>query len=152
RGRCPRQNCNFAHGEAELRRFGGSFHEFFVQAIAFQGLLSGGGKKKGKGRSERRHRKKQHTDGESDVSDSFKGSDGPEDRKKEDKTSSYDEKDGLEEQKVDEAHKLSSRIADLESQLSKEQEDCRRTTSKIKKFIKAHGRYMKAQEELKRQV
>lgn len=48
--------------------------------------------------SERRHRKKQHTDGESDVSDSFKGSDGPEDRKKEDKTSSYDEKDGLEEQ------------------------------------------------------
>ncbi|RWW12613.1 hypothetical protein BHE74_00019477 [Ensete ventricosum] len=126
--------------------------------------------------SERRHRKKQHTDGESDVSDSFKGSDGPEDRKKEDKTSSYDEKDGLEEQlkqlqldiemlddhksqlvifleeKVDEAHKLSSRIADVESQLSKEQEDCRRTTSKIKKFIKAHGRYMKAQEELKRQV
>ncbi|CAL9083020.1 unnamed protein product [Musa acuminata var. zebrina] len=209
RGRCPRQNCNFAHGEAELRRFGGSFHgrrdhrsgdlrdkldrrhsphrrlspdrdARGYHTFRYQKPIS---RDRGYSlsrspvrRSERRHRKKQHTDGESDVSDSFKGSDGPEDRKKEDKTSSYDEKDGLEEQlkqlqldiemlddhksqlvifleeKVDEAHKLSSRIADLESQLSKEQEDCRRTTSKIKKFIKAHGRYMKAQEELKRQV
>ncbi|RZS02820.1 hypothetical protein BHM03_00032899 [Ensete ventricosum] len=26
RGRCPRHSCNFAHGEAELRRFGGSFN------------------------------------------------------------------------------------------------------------------------------
>ncbi|CAL9192763.1 unnamed protein product [Musa hybrid cultivar] len=207
RGRCPRQNCNFAHGEAELRRFGGSFHgrrdhrsgdlrdkldrrhsphrrlspdrdARGYHTFRYQKPIS---RDRGYSlsrspvrKSERRHRKKQHTDGESDVSDSFKGSDGPEDTKKEDKTSSYDEKDGLEEQlkqlqldiemlddhksqlvifleeKVDEAHKLSSRIADLESQLSKEQEDCRRTTSKIKKFIKAHGRYMKAQEELKR--
>lgn len=48
--------------------------------------------------SERRHRKKQHTDRESDVSESFKASDGPEERKKEEKISSYDDKDGLEEQ------------------------------------------------------
>lgn len=26
RDRCPRHSCNFAHGEAEIRRFGGSFN------------------------------------------------------------------------------------------------------------------------------
>ncbi|KAG6475751.1 hypothetical protein ZIOFF_064980 [Zingiber officinale] len=127
-------------------------------------------------RSDRRHRKKHRTDGESDFSESFKASDGSEERKKEDKVPSYDDKDDLEEQlrqlqldiemlddhksqleslldeKINEAHKLSTRMEDLESQLNKEQEDYKRITSKIKKFIRAHGRYIKAQEELKRQV
>ncbi|WOL18813.1 zinc finger CCCH domain-containing protein 13 [Canna indica] len=204
RGRCPRPSCNFAHGEAELRRFGGSFngrrdhrngdlrdkldrrhspyrrpspgrdarahHTFRHQKPVSRDR----GSSLSRSPVRRRHRKKQHTDGESDVSESFKASDGPEDRKKGEKGSSYDDKDGLEEQlkqlqldlemlddhksqlelfldeKVDEAHKLSSRIEDLESQLNREQEDCRRITSKIKKFIRAHGRYVKAQEELKR--
>uniref|UniRef100_A0A804INU9 Uncharacterized protein n=2 Tax=Musa acuminata subsp. malaccensis TaxID=214687 RepID=A0A804INU9_MUSAM len=122
-------------------------------------------------RSERRNRKKQHMNRESDVSESSEVSDGPEDRKREEKASSYDDKDGLEEQirqilldiemlddhksqleifldeKADEAYKLFSQIEELESQINKEQENCRRITSKIKKFIKAHGWYIKAQEE-----
>ncbi|XP_065025736.1 zinc finger CCCH domain-containing protein 13-like [Musa acuminata AAA Group] len=108
---------------------------------------------------------------ESDVSESSEVSDSPEDRKREEKASSYDDKDGLEEQirqilldiemlddhksqleifldeKADEAYKLFSQIEELESQINKEQENCRRITSKIKKIIKAHGWYIKAQEE-----
>lgn len=120
-------------------------------------------------RGERRHKKKQHMDGETDDSGSHKISD---DHKREDKVPSYDEKneeqlkqlhseiERLEdrksqveiflEEKVDEVNKLSKRNEELEIQLNKEQEDCKRITSKIKKFVRAHGRYLKAQEELKR--
>ncbi|XP_074567569.1 zinc finger CCCH domain-containing protein 13-like isoform X2 [Curcuma longa] len=206
RGRCPRQSCNFAHGEAELRRFGGSFSRRDVRSADLRDKLdrrysphrrvSPGrvpraqhsfryqkpiSRDRGSSlsrspirRSDRRHRKKHRTDGESDFSESFKASDGSEERKKEDKAPSYDDKDDLEEQlrqlqldiemlddhksqleslldeKINEAHKLSTRIEDVESQLNKEQEDYKRITSKIKKFIRAHGRYIKAQEELKR--
>jgi len=97
-----------------------------------------------------------------------------EDRKKEDRHSSGDEKDDIEaqlkqialdmkalhedkskvqmklDQKIDEAGILSTRVDDLELQLNKEKQDCERMTSKIKKLVKAHGRYMKAQEDLKR--
>jgi DNA repair exonuclease SbcCD ATPase subunit len=52
--------------------------------------------------------------------------------------------------KIEEAHKLSSRVDDLELQLNEAKEDCQRMASKTKKVIKAHGRYMKAQEDLKR--
>jgi hypothetical protein len=52
--------------------------------------------------------------------------------------------------KIEEVHKLSSRVDDLESQLNEAKEDCQRMSSKTKKVIKAHGRYMKAQEDLKR--
>lgn len=48
--------------------------------------------------SERRHRRKQHLNGQSDVSGSLKNSDGADDHIKEGKVSSYDEKDVLEEQ------------------------------------------------------
>ncbi|XP_042433787.1 zinc finger CCCH domain-containing protein 13-like isoform X3 [Zingiber officinale] len=207
RGRCPRQSCNFAHGEAELRRFSGSFsgrrdlrsadlrdkldrrysphrrvspgrvpraqHSFRYQKPISRDRGSSLSRSPIR-RSDRRHRKKHRTDGESDFSESFKASDGSEERKKEDKVPSYDDKDDLEEQlrqlqldiemlddhksqleslldeKINEAHKLSTRMEDLESQLNKEQEDYKRITSKIKKFIRAHGRYIKAQEELKR--
>jgi hypothetical protein len=52
--------------------------------------------------------------------------------------------------KINEASKLSSRIADLESQLNDEKEACERMASKTKKLIKAHARYVKAQDDLKR--
>ncbi|CAN6237203.1 unnamed protein product, partial [Urochloa humidicola] len=45
---------------------------------------------------------------------------------------------------------ISSRVNDLDLQLRKEKEECHRMTSKIKKFLKAHARFLKAQEELKR--
>nr|XP_010931837.1 zinc finger CCCH domain-containing protein 13 [Elaeis guineensis] len=210
RGRCTRQSCNFAHGEAELRRFAGSFsgrreyrngnlrgkldrrhspHRRYSPVRDARGHHSYHSHKsishdRGSShsrspikRSERRYRKKQRMDGESDVSGSFNISDGSEDIKKGDKVSFYNERIDLEEQikqiqldiemlddhksqleifleeKVDEAQKLSSRIEDLDSKLNKEQEDCKRCHfdyCKIKKFIKAHRHHMKAQEEMKR--
>uniref|UniRef100_A0A0A9D413 Uncharacterized protein n=1 Tax=Arundo donax TaxID=35708 RepID=A0A0A9D413_ARUDO len=54
------------------------------------------------------------------------------------------------EKKMEEVSKLSSIVHDLESQLNEVKEDCQRMTSKTKKVVKAHGRYMKAQEDLKR--
>jgi len=53
-------------------------------------------------------------------------------------------------EKNDGVHKISSRVNDLELQIRKEKEECHRMTSKMKKFIKAHARFLKAQEELKR--
>ncbi|KAI4970415.1 hypothetical protein ZWY2020_001329 [Hordeum vulgare] len=122
-------------------------------------------------KSERRPKKK--VDGEkSDSSGSFNTSEN-EDRKKDDRRSSSDEKDDGEAQlkqialdmkalhedksklqmildkKIDEAGIISGRVDDLESQLNKEKEDCERMTSKIKKLIKAYGRYVKAQDDLK---
>ncbi|XP_020268753.1 zinc finger CCCH domain-containing protein 13 isoform X2 [Asparagus officinalis] len=125
-------------------------------------------------RSEREYRRKQHVDGESDRSESLKASDGAENPKKQDKVSTYDKNCDFEEQlkqvqsdivrleehksqlknfleeKIVEEHKLSGRIEDLEIQLNKEQEDCKRITSRIKQFVRAYGRYLKAQEELTR--
>ncbi|KAG6520100.1 hypothetical protein ZIOFF_017132 [Zingiber officinale] len=150
RGRCPRQSCNFAHGEAELRRFGGSFsgRRDFRSADLRDKL----------DRSDRRHRKKQRTDGGSDQSESFKASDDSEVRKKGGKDPSYNEKDDLEEQlkqlqldiemlddhkyqleglldeKINETHNLSTRIEDLESQLHKEQDDCKRSQTRLQKI------------------
>ncbi|RZS02819.1 hypothetical protein BHM03_00032898 [Ensete ventricosum] len=51
--------------------------------------------------SEKRNRKKQHMNRESDVFESSEASDGPEDRKTEEKPSSYDDKNDLEEQVLD---------------------------------------------------
>ncbi|CAI0550551.1 unnamed protein product [Linum tenue] len=56
----------------------------------------------------------------------------------------------LVEEKVEEADSLNSRIEELESQLSREKEECKRITSKIKKFIRAQKRYVRDQDELKR--
>ncbi|XP_037465178.1 zinc finger CCCH domain-containing protein 13-like isoform X3 [Triticum dicoccoides] len=126
-------------------------------------------------KSERRSKKE--VDGEkSDSSGSFNTSEN-EDRKKDNRHSSSDEKDEKDDgeaqlkqialdmkalhedksklqmildEKIDEAGILSGRVDDLESQLNKEKEDCERMTSKIKKLIKAYGRYVKAQDDLKR--
>ncbi|OAY63533.1 Zinc finger CCCH domain-containing protein 13 [Ananas comosus] len=168
KGRCSRPTCNFAHGEAELRRFAGSFDG--RRDYRSGDLRDKLDRRHSPHRSDRRHRKKQVTDGESDASGSLKFSDSNKDKRGE-KLTSYNERDDLQEQlkhieldvemlddeksqleglleeKVEEAHKLSTVIEDLELQLSKEQEECKRITSKLKKFIKAHGRHMKAQEE-----
>ncbi|KAK8921838.1 Zinc finger CCCH domain-containing protein 13 [Platanthera zijinensis] len=206
RGRCPRQNCSFAHGDAELRRFSGSFngkrdyrssdlrdrldrrpsptrryspgrdgrsyHAFRRKPFSHDrgSSLSRSPIR----RSERRPKKKQSIDGESDISGSHKLSDADEATRKENNVSTFDGKAIYEEQlreaksdieklddhkahleiflekKFDEVHILSSKIEDLEMQLNKEQEDCKRTNLKIEKFFKAYGRYIKAQEELKR--
>ncbi|XP_010267784.1 PREDICTED: zinc finger CCCH domain-containing protein 13 [Nelumbo nucifera] len=207
RGHCARQSCSFAHGDAELRRFSGSFNgrrdnqssdlrdkldrrhspqrryspvrdargrrAFRSQKqISYdRGFSTSRSPAK---RSKKRQKKKQYLDGQSDISGGLKISEGAEDRVKEGKHGSSDSKDALEEQlkqvqldidmlddhkcqlqidldeRVQDAVSLSSRIEELELQLSKEQEDYKRVTSKIKKFIKAHTRHSRAQEELKR--
>ncbi|KAK3152191.1 hypothetical protein QOZ80_2BG0155680 [Eleusine coracana subsp. coracana] len=123
-------------------------------------------------KSERRHEKKPD-DGETNSSRSLSVSDNNDDRKK-DKFSSGDDKEDhkkdlklikedlellrddksrleiILEEKNAEVRKIFSRINDLDLQLKKEKEECHRMTSKMKKFIKAHGRFLKAQDELKR--
>ncbi|KAJ4982207.1 hypothetical protein NE237_033044 [Protea cynaroides] len=207
RGRCPRESCSFAHGDAELRRLSGSFHgrrdnlgsdlrDKLDRRPSPQRRFSPRRDARGHQtfraqkwtaydrdyspsrspteRSKKRGGKRQHLDGRSDISGSLEVSDDAEDRVKEGKRTSHNSKNVLEEklkqvqldidmlsesksqleifleEKVQEADSLTSRIDELESQLSKEQEDCKRTTSKIKKFIKAHNRFSRAQEELKR--
>ncbi|KAL6888704.1 hypothetical protein ACP4OV_009730 [Aristida adscensionis] len=123
-------------------------------------------------KSERRHEKKPD-DGDTNSSRSLSVSDDNDDRKK-DKFSSGEEKEDHEKQlkqirqdmellREDKAHlevtldektfevrRIASRVNDLDVQLRREKEECHRMTSKMKKFIKAHNRFLKAQEELKR--
>lgn len=54
------------------------------------------------------------------------------------------------EERVQESDSLTSKIQDLETQLCKEKEECKRISSKIRKFIKEHNRHSKIQDELKR--
>ncbi|KAK4762248.1 hypothetical protein SAY87_030132 [Trapa incisa] len=49
-----------------------------------------------------------------------------------------------------EADSLVSKIQELEGQLHKEKKECRRINSRIKKFIKAHHRYSRLQDDIKR--
>lgn len=123
-------------------------------------------------KSERKH-SKSPDGGKTDSSESFRTSD-DEDRGKDERYLSNDEKNGSEskmkqmhldmealredksrleailEKRTDEERKLYSRVEDLELQLNKERDDCQRMTSKTKKLIKAHARCIKAQEDLKR--
>ncbi|XP_059661052.1 zinc finger CCCH domain-containing protein 13 isoform X2 [Cornus florida] len=125
-------------------------------------------------RSDRKHRKRQQLDGQSDFSGSGKISDSTGDRVKDKNILSSETKDILEEQlrqvqldiamlddhksqleiyleqRVQEEDSLTSKVQELEMQLSKEKEECKRITSKIKKFTKAHNRYSRIQDELKR--
>ncbi|KAM1240001.1 hypothetical protein ACFX2J_045368 [Malus domestica] len=195
RGRCARQSCSFAHGEAELRRFsGGSFHG---------GRDSGGDDLRD--RLDRRHspqrsyspernirgrhilreyspsrslererkRRKKHLDGQSDFSGSLRISNEAEDEAKEAniKLSStgvlevqlkqlQSEIDMLDnrksqlgvhlEEKSQEVDSLTSKIKELEAQLYKEKEECKRISYKVNKFVKAHSRHSKIQDQLKR--
>ncbi|KAL6873744.1 hypothetical protein ACP4OV_013826 [Aristida adscensionis] len=124
------------------------------------------------GRGEKKHTKSLDG-GKTDSSESFRTSDN-DDREKDERYSSDGEKIDREaklkqiqldmealnedkskletilEKKVEEVRKLCNRADDLELHLNKEKEDCQRMTYKTKKLIKAHMRYKKAQEELKR--
>nr|CAB3445678.1 unnamed protein product [Digitaria exilis] len=123
-------------------------------------------------KSERRHEKKAD-DGQTNSSRSLSVSDNNDDRKKETLLSGDDNEDQeiqlkqirqdmellredkshleiILDEKTAEARRISSRVNDLDLQLRKEKEECHRMTSKIKKFLKAHARFLKAQEELKR--
>ncbi|XP_035822509.1 zinc finger CCCH domain-containing protein 13 isoform X4 [Zea mays] len=123
-------------------------------------------------KSEMRHDKKPD-DGETNSSRSLSVSDNNDDRKKETLLSGDDKEDHeiqlkqirqdmellrddkslleiILDEKNAEVRKISSRLNDLDLQLRKEKEECHRMTSKIKKFLKAHARFLKAQEELKR--
>ncbi|CAN6193445.1 unnamed protein product [Urochloa humidicola] len=212
RGGCPRPDCGFAHGDAELRRpppRGPSFQprprpgrrdyrddDFRVRPerrLSPRGRFSPEKDNRGRlvrdrrptsqdrdssrSRSPIRKSEKKHSKspdgGKTDTSESFRSSDN-EDREKDERYFVTDDKNGCEaklkqmnldmevlcedkskletilEKKTDEERKLCSRVEDLELQLSKEKEDCQRMTSKTKKLIKAHGRYIKAKEDLKR--
>lgn len=124
-------------------------------------------------RSNRKHRKR-HLDSQSDFSGSLKFSNGEEHEVKDMKTTSSDSKDILDEQlrhvqsdinmledhktqleiylgeRAQEADTLTSRIQELEIQLCKEKDECKRIVSKTKKFIKAYNRHSRIQEELLR--
>ncbi|XP_023755891.1 zinc finger CCCH domain-containing protein 40 isoform X2 [Lactuca sativa] len=121
-------------------------------------------------KSEWSHRKRHHFDGESEYSGSFKLSDGGE-QGRETKASSTEIKDDqlkhvqseidmLEdhkeqlqiylEERIQEEDSLNSKIKELDMQLSIEKEECRRISSKIRKFVKANHRHSKIQDELKR--
>ncbi|KAL5730958.1 hypothetical protein ACHQM5_003732 [Ranunculus cassubicifolius] len=206
RGKCSRDNCPFAHGDAELRRFSASNSNSFNgrrdhrgddlrdklerrrspqrrysperdvrgrHAPRSQKYERGFSGSVSPSRSDKRPTKKPHLDVHSDLPASLKvaeSSDGFRDRKlmsssaqdelKEKLKKSQLDVDKLEdhktqleirlENKVHEADTLIFRIEELETQLSKEQEDYKRMTSTIKKFVKVHSRFSKAQEELKR--
>ncbi|KAF5481100.1 hypothetical protein F2P56_001785 [Juglans regia] len=122
----------------------------------------------------RKRMKKQHFNGKGDFSGSLRIFERTEDRVKEGKIASTDSRDDLKDQLkkmqsdinmlehhkiqlgvyleegVQEADSLSSRIQELEAQLYKEKEECKRITSRMKKFVKVHNRHSRIQDELKR--
>ncbi|XP_011003218.1 PREDICTED: zinc finger CCCH domain-containing protein 13 isoform X3 [Populus euphratica] len=190
KGRCHRQNCSFAHGNAELRQSmpsrygtrdyrGGDLRDKLDQRLSpkrqyspgkdtnrrdsFRGSSPSRSLEKS---SDRKRRKKQQYDGQSDFSGSLKVSDRADDQVKERKSASSELKEMqsninklehhkselmiLLEKKTEEADSLTSRIQELEAQLSAEKEECKRITSNIKKFVKAYKHYVRAQDELKR--
>ncbi|CAB4304709.1 unnamed protein product [Prunus armeniaca] len=199
RGRCARESCSFAHGQAELRRFSGSF----------DGSRDSGGddlrdklerrysprrryspERDGRGRhvlreyspsrslerenfeysfGNSKRRKKQHLDGQSDISGSLRISNETEHEAKEANSRGVLEEQLKQlqseinmldhrrsqlgvylEEKSQEVDSLTSKIKELEAQLYKEKEDCKRISSKVKKFVKAHSRNSRIQDQLKR--
>ncbi|KAG8387000.1 hypothetical protein BUALT_Bualt03G0207000 [Buddleja alternifolia] len=196
RGRCSRQSCHFAHGDADLRRsfngrqehHGGRDLRDRLDRMRSPLRKSSPGREDGKARHsshgdsprspgrriDRNHRKRKQLDGHSDYSGSFRMSDGAEDQMKDRRQTSHDTKMLMDEQvrelhsviemldndkrqlelyledKVQEAKTLTLKIQELEMQLSKEKEESKRFTTRIKKFIKAHNRQLWLQDELKR--
>ncbi|XP_028785627.1 zinc finger CCCH domain-containing protein 13 isoform X2 [Neltuma alba] len=197
KGRCSRQNCTFAHGNAELRRFSGSYSRQDYSSSDLRGKLErrhfsprrlspardarsrqnihdySPGRPLEK-RSDRKRKRDKGIAGQSDVSGSLRFSDRIQDKVREGKLHSSGSKNSLEEQlkkvqleismldeqkfqfgvcldeSVQEVDSLNSRIQELQAQLFKENEECKRVTSKIRKFIKAHSQNTRLQDELRR--
>ncbi|XP_034207082.1 zinc finger CCCH domain-containing protein 13 isoform X3 [Prunus dulcis] len=163
RGRCARESCSFAHGQAELRRFSGSFDAEYSPSRSLEREnfeYSFGNSKR---------RKKQHLDGQSDISGSLRISNETEHEGKEANSRGVLEEQLKQlqseinmldhrrsqlgvylEEKSQEVDSLTSKIKELEAQLYKEKEDCKRISSKVKKFVKAHSRNSRIQDQLKR--
>ncbi|KAF3443724.1 hypothetical protein FNV43_RR13414 [Rhamnella rubrinervis] len=197
RGRCTRQSCSFAHGDAELRHFAGSFHgkrdyggsdlrdklerrhsprrkySPVRDARDRNTVPEHSPSRSLEKESDRKRRKKQHLDGQSEISGSLKISNGTEDQVKEGNITTESRGALMEqlkqvqldismldhrrsqlgvylEERVQEVDSLTSKIQELESQLYKEKEECRRILSKINKFVKAHNRCSRIQDQLKR--
>ncbi|XP_076960756.1 zinc finger CCCH domain-containing protein 13-like [Bidens hawaiensis] len=197
KGRCHRQTCSFAHGDADLRRYNTS-----SSSSSFNGRRDYRGAdlrdkigrqwspprrnscerdardplpspRFGK-RNDWSHRKRQHFDGENNYSGSLRLSDGVERKARDRKPPSQEFDDNHEEQlkqmqseielledqkqqlqvyleeSVQEADGLISKVEELETQLSIEKEECKRISSKIRKFVKANNWHTRIQEELKR--
>ncbi|GFZ05536.1 hypothetical protein Acr_17g0011080 [Actinidia rufa] len=186
RGHCPRQSCSFAHGDAELRRFSGSFdgrrdyrgsdlrgkldrrrspirRYSPVRDARGRHTLRGYSPTSSLGKrslypSDRKRRKKQQLDGQSDFSGSLRVSDDTEDGSRDKKLASSDSKGVLEEQlrqvqsgidslnngkcqlemyleeSVQEVDCLTSRIQELEVQLCQEKEECKRSHDRLQKL------------------
>ncbi|KAL1325043.1 zinc finger CCCH domain-containing protein 13 isoform X1 [Arachis ipaensis] len=202
RGRCTRHNCNFAHGNAELRRFSATYNgrkdlandlrdtldRRYLSPRRHSPTRDGRGhqaihehspsrsmeKKSYCHRSDRRHWRKQGITGQSDISASLKVSDRIQEPVKEGKFVSSCSRNTLEEQlkkvqldirtfedrkfqlsvyldeSAQEVDSLNSRIQELEAQLVKENEECKRINSGIRKFIRVYNHNSQLQEELKR--
>ncbi|KAL8267348.1 hypothetical protein R6Q59_004692 [Mikania micrantha] len=194
KGRCHRQSCSFAHGDAELRRYNGSssynarrdYHgadlrdklerqwspprRNTLERDARDPLPSPRFGKK----SDWGHRKRHHFDGENDYSGNLRLADGVERQARDKKPSTSDfndihdeqlkqlhsEIDILEDHKqqlqiyieesAQEADSLKSKVEELEMQLSTEKDECKRISSKIRKFVRANNRHVRILEELKR--
>lgn len=124
------------------------------------------------GRSDRKRRMKHHSDGQSDISGSLNVSDGTGDHAKEKKHLSSNSKDVLQlkqlqseinmldeekreleiylEETTCQAESLASKNQELEMELFKEKEECKRITSQVKKFIEAYNNHSRLEAELKR--
>ncbi|KAJ6733829.1 ZINC FINGER CCCH DOMAIN-CONTAINING PROTEIN 40 [Salix koriyanagi] len=192
KGRCHRQNCSFAHGNAELRQsmpsryaVSGSDLEMHQNDIwrmvlflvlydnllcqfikhwvrgtieyspgqdanrqhSFHGSSPSRSLEKS---NDRKRRKKQQYDGQSDFSGSLKVSDRADDQVMERKSASSELKEMqsninklehqkseltiLLEKKAEEVDSLTSRIQELEAQLSVEKEECKRSEVRFKKL------------------
>ncbi|XP_004514049.1 zinc finger CCCH domain-containing protein 13-like isoform X2 [Cicer arietinum] len=198
RGRCNRHNCNFAHGNAELRRFSSSYngrrdylgndlrdkldrrhlspprYSPARDARGRQTIREYSPLRSPEKKSDRRHRRKHDISGHSDISGSLKVSERINDQVKEGKLLPSGSRNTLEEQlkkvhsdintlenrkfqlavyldeSVQEEDSLNSRIEELEAQLNKENEECKRVTSRIRKFVRMHNQNLELQDELKR--
>ncbi|KAK4777380.1 hypothetical protein SAY87_017567 [Trapa incisa] len=135
RGHCNRQNCSFAHGEAELRHFGGP-GSGYIPSWSFGG------------KSDRKRQKNLHFDSQSDVSGRSTSSDSQyalQEQLKQVQSGINRLAHGKSQLEVrayiQEEHGLSYRIQELEGQVHREKKDCKRINSSIKKFVKAHHRY-----------
>ncbi|KAF8008101.1 hypothetical protein BT93_K1935 [Corymbia citriodora subsp. variegata] len=175
RGHCNRQSCSFAHGQAELRRFVGGpntgrrdyragdlrnkigrrysprrRYSPVKDARARHGFHGYSPSRSPEENSDRKRRKKQHLDGQSDTSD-LNLPEGAEDRERGGKSTSSQSKYALLEQlkqvrsdinmlnhhknqqemyleeQLQEADSLSSKIQELEDQLHKEKKECKRS-------------------------